>query len=135
MVIGHRHVANKSLRTMLLQIVAASSVEAGRQVHNTYGELGSAELVAKYGFALPPDAANPFDAVTLDKGSVIKEAGRLISARALRARCRFLAEERYAPASLPLQGHAGRGGDARTMIHIADLAVLRSCIAYINHPF
>lgn len=29
-----------------MQIVAASSVEAGREVHNTYGELGSAELVS-----------------------------------------------------------------------------------------
>lgn len=52
--------------------------------------------VAKYGFALPPDVDNPFDAVTLDKGSVLREAGKAMSARALRARCRFLAEERCA---------------------------------------
>ena len=35
-----------------LQIVAASNIAAGAEVHNTYGELGNAELVYKYGFAL-----------------------------------------------------------------------------------
>ena len=36
----------------VLEIVAASAVAAGHEVHNTYGEHGNAELVNKYGFAL-----------------------------------------------------------------------------------
>lgn len=36
----------------VLEIVAASPVSAGAEVHNTYGEHGNAELVNKYGFAL-----------------------------------------------------------------------------------
>ena len=42
-------------------------VPPGCEVHNTYGEHGNAELVAKYGFAL---RQNPFTAVALDKGKV-----------------------------------------------------------------
>jgi len=42
-----------------VQIVAASGIAAGAEVHNTYGELPNAELVHKYGFALP--MGNPFD--------------------------------------------------------------------------
>lgn len=41
---------------------------SGKEIHNTYGELGNAELLKKYGFAL---RQNPFTAVTLDKGDVI----------------------------------------------------------------
>lgn len=43
----------------VVQIVAASGIAAGAEVHNTYGELPNAELVHKYGFALP--MGNPFD--------------------------------------------------------------------------
>jgi hypothetical protein len=48
-----------------LEIVAASSVPAGAEVHNTYGELSNVELVRKYGFAL---SANPFDELPLAAG-------------------------------------------------------------------
>ncbi len=44
----------------LLDIVAAQPLAAGREVYNTYGEHGNAELVNKYGFALPN---NSFDEV------------------------------------------------------------------------
>ena len=37
---------------MAHQIIAASDVAAGAEVHNTYGEHGNSELVCKYGFAL-----------------------------------------------------------------------------------
>jgi SET domain-containing protein 6 len=45
----------------VLRIVAASDVPAGREVHNTYGELGNVDLVRKYGFCLRPPAANEGD--------------------------------------------------------------------------
>ena len=76
-----------------MQIVAASAVARGCEVHNTYGELGSADLVHKYGFA-PRPGTNPFAAVTLDKAALVAEAARLLGARAARLRCRFLAQER-----------------------------------------
>lgn len=57
-----------------LQIVAASDVEAGKEIHNTYGELGNAELVKKYGFAL---RENPFTAVELDKSSLLEACREL----------------------------------------------------------
>lgn len=52
----------------------------------------------KYGFA-PAPGTNPFDAVTLDKAAVLAEAARLLGARAARARCRFLAQERWGASS------------------------------------
>jgi hypothetical protein len=73
------------------QIVAATAVAAGREVHNTYGELGNAELVAKYGFALP---GNPFDAVRVDKAALVAAAIAELGPRACRARARFLALHR-----------------------------------------
>jgi hypothetical protein len=41
----------------VLRIVAASDVPAGREVHNTYGELPNVDLVRKYGFCLRPEEA------------------------------------------------------------------------------
>lgn len=41
------------------------------QVHNTYGEHSNAELLRKYGFALP---ANPFDSVTLAAAALVAAA-------------------------------------------------------------
>ncbi|KAI8472158.1 MAG: hypothetical protein J3K34DRAFT_519919 [Monoraphidium minutum] len=54
-----------------LEIVAASDVAAGCEIHNTYGEHSNAELLRKYGFALP---ANPFDSVTLDAAALLAAA-------------------------------------------------------------
>lgn len=51
-----------------LQIIAASSIEQGKEVFNTYGELGNAELLKKYGFCVPQ---NPFSYVRLNKSRVI----------------------------------------------------------------
>ena len=74
-----------------LQIVAASEVPKGAEVHNTYGELGNVDLVSKYGFAL---GDNPFSVVVLDKAAVLQAAERLMGVRKLRLRCRFLRKER-----------------------------------------
>jgi hypothetical protein len=90
----------------VLRIVAASDVPAGREVHNTYGELGNLDLVRKYGFclrppppraaeeeggrgceaALPPQArrlginrvSNPFDRVRLSPQALIEGALALL---------------------------------------------------------
>jgi hypothetical protein len=70
-----------------LEIVATASVAAGREIHNTYGHHGNAELVYKYGFGLP---MNPFDEASLDKAACLEAAGQLLDERALRRRCRLL---------------------------------------------
>lgn len=46
-----------------LRILTASPIGEGREVHNTYGELGNRDLLEKYGFTLPE---NPHDSVTLE---------------------------------------------------------------------
>ena len=73
------------------QIIAARPLQAGQEIFNTYGELGNAELVAKYGFALPD---NPFDKLTLDKATLLELACDLLSKKALAQRCEFLERER-----------------------------------------
>jgi hypothetical protein len=72
--------------------MAASSLPRGSEVHNTYGELGNADLLTKYGFAL---RQNPFSAVVLSKTSVLRAAEKLIGERELRLRTRMLRKERY----------------------------------------
>jgi hypothetical protein len=47
-----------------LQIIASTPVRQNFEIFNTYGELGNAELVKKYGFCLPE---NPFTKVSLCK--------------------------------------------------------------------
>eukprot|EP00887_Chlorella_sp_A99_P004898 scaffold4.g4898.t1 len=70
-----------------LEIVAASAVPTGAEVHNTYGEHGNDELVAKYGFAL---RENPFTAVRVGKAALLAAAEAALGRRRCRARCRFL---------------------------------------------
>ena len=85
-----------------LQVVAASPVLKGVEVHNTYGELGNAELVNKYGFAL---RNNPFSAVPLDKAAVLQAAQSVVGQRTMRLRSRFLRRERWG-----LLSHTCRSG-------------------------
>lgn len=73
------------------QIVAASPLVEGQEVHNTYGEHGNAHLVMKYGFAL---RGNPFDAVALDKQQLVAAAREVVGGRQSRQRCRFLQDHR-----------------------------------------
>lgn len=51
----------------MLDIVAARDIEAGREIHNTYGEHGNAILLRKYAFCL---RVNPFTEVMLDASRV-----------------------------------------------------------------
>ena len=78
-------------RALPLQILAASSVPKGAEVHNTYGELGNAELVNKYGFAL---RNNPFSVVLLEKAAMLQAAESIVGQREMRQRSRFLRRER-----------------------------------------
>ncbi len=55
------------------------------------GEHGNAELVNKYGFALPE---NPFDAVKLDKAGLIAIASKQMGTGICQQRCSFLEDQR-----------------------------------------
>jgi SET domain-containing protein 6 len=77
--------------------VAASAVPAGQEIHNTYGEHSNAELLRKYGFALP---ANPFDSVTLPPDALVGRAAAALGAagggeREARRRVRWLRGHRW----------------------------------------
>ena len=74
-----------------LQIVAASALVAGQEIHNTYGEYGNSELVYKYGFAL---RHNPFDSVSVDKSLLLDTVKSRLQPEAFDARCSFLNELR-----------------------------------------
>jgi hypothetical protein len=76
----------------VLECRAASSLKAGAEVHNTYGEHGAADLAARYGFALPSPVPGPFDAVSLRVGDLLAAAETLHGGRGVRARARFLGE-------------------------------------------
>lgn len=56
----------------------------------SYGELGNAELVKKYGFAL---RHNPFTAVGLDKAGLLSDAKQLLGAAVWRRRSKLLREQ------------------------------------------
>ncbi|KAL4858939.1 N-lysine methyltransferase setd6 [Chlorella vulgaris] len=70
-----------------LEIVAGSAVPGGAEVHNTYGELGNAELVKKYGFAL---RQNPFTSVTINKPKLLAAARAALGAARWRRRSSLL---------------------------------------------
>ncbi|KAK9835816.1 hypothetical protein WJX74_008600 [Apatococcus lobatus] len=73
----------------VLEIVAASELMAGQEIHNTYGEYGNSELVYKYGFALRD---NPFDSVSIDKQLLLETAKSHTQPDAFDAKCSFLNE-------------------------------------------
>jgi hypothetical protein len=77
----------------VLEIEAAQRMPAGAEIHNTYGEHGGEELVAKYGFCL---AANPFNEVALDKQALLAGAAALQDKKEARLRSKFLRDERWA---------------------------------------
>ena len=95
-----------------MQIVAASDVPKGAEIHNTYGELGNADLVSKYGFAL---SDNPFSAVILDKASLLQAAEGMLGVREMRLRSRFLRKERC--------------GITQTLLPCLALLIAFSCLA------
>lgn len=78
--------------TEVLEIVAASDLKSGQEILNTYGEHGNAELVNKYGFALPD---NPFDAVKLDKTNLVGIATKQMGNDVCQQRCTFLSDQSH----------------------------------------
>lgn len=75
-----------------LDIIAASSVAAGHEIYNTYGEHSNAELLHKYGFCL---RQNPFDEVTVSNEGVIAAAKSVMSDHVgVRARCKWMRRHR-----------------------------------------
>lgn len=77
--------------TDVLEIIMASPVLEGQEIHNTYGEVANSELVSKYGFAL---LSNPFDSIVLDKKIVLKEIEKIMGKKQTLRRARFLKKER-----------------------------------------
>lgn len=75
----------------VLEIIMASPVPRGHEIHNTYGEVPNSELVSKYGFAL---LSNPFDSIALNKKAVIKQAKTVVGTKETLRRARFLTKER-----------------------------------------
>ncbi|KFM23719.1 Ribosomal N-lysine methyltransferase 3 [Auxenochlorella protothecoides] len=70
-----------------LRILTASPIGEGREVHNTYGELGNRDLLEKYGFTLPE---NPHDSVTLELEALWAWGAARHGAREWEARRAFL---------------------------------------------
>ncbi|KAI7837623.1 hypothetical protein COHA_008549 [Chlorella ohadii] len=71
-------------------IYGLRSGEGLRSLRCYYGELGNAELVKKYGFAL---RHNPFTAVGLDKAGLLSDAKQLLGAAVWRRRSKLLREQ------------------------------------------
>lgn len=55
------------------------------------GEHGNAELINKYGFAVPD---NPFDSIKMDKDALVAEAADAMGEEACNQRCAFLHHHR-----------------------------------------
>ncbi|XVF14684.1 hypothetical protein REPUB_Repub09cG0082600 [Reevesia pubescens] len=68
---------------MMLQMIMVREVKSGVEVFNTYGSLGNAALLHRYGFTEPN---NPFDIVNIDLELVLKWGCSLFSSRYCRAR-------------------------------------------------
>ncbi|TYJ37885.1 hypothetical protein E1A91_A05G405800v1 [Gossypium mustelinum] len=68
---------------MMLQMIMVREVKSGDEVFNTYGSLGNAALLHRYGFT---EANNPFDIVNIDLELVLKWGCSLFSSRYCRAR-------------------------------------------------
>ncbi|XVF58909.1 hypothetical protein PTKIN_Ptkin07bG0103800 [Pterospermum kingtungense] len=68
---------------MMLQMIMVREVKSGVEVFNTYGSLGNAALLHRYGFT---ESYNPFDIVNIDLELVLKWGCTLFSSRYSRAR-------------------------------------------------
>jgi len=73
-----------------LDIVVVSDIEKDCEIFNTYGELGNADLVHKYGFCLPE---NPFTAVSLDKSIFFDVVRTVLGDRVFTERFSILKDE------------------------------------------
>ncbi|CAI9780478.1 unnamed protein product [Fraxinus pennsylvanica] len=62
----------------VLEMIMIKDVKAGSEVFNTYGSLGNAALLHRYGFTEPD---NPFDIVNIDLELVLQWSSSLFSCR------------------------------------------------------
>ncbi|KAK1300635.1 hypothetical protein QJS10_CPB13g00894 [Acorus calamus] len=67
----------------VLQMLMVKDVKVGSEVFNTYGSIGNAALLHRYGFAEPD---NPFDIVNIDLNLVLQRVSSSVSPRQVRAR-------------------------------------------------
>ena len=70
----------------VLEMELVANVGANEEIWNTYGELGNAALLCKYGFA---ELGNPHDTVTLPASMVHTAARRVIGETQWKARWRY----------------------------------------------
>ncbi|KAK8716400.1 hypothetical protein V6N13_043709 [Hibiscus sabdariffa] len=68
---------------MMLQMIMVREVKSGDEVFNTYGSLGNAALLHRYGFT---EANNPYDIVNIDLEMVLEWGCSLFSSRYCRSR-------------------------------------------------
>ncbi|KAF4371545.1 hypothetical protein G4B88_008260 [Cannabis sativa] len=66
-----------------MEMIMVKDVKAGSEVYNTYGSLGNAALLHRYGFTEPN---NPYDIVNIDMEIVLEWSSSLFSSRHTRAR-------------------------------------------------
>uniref|UniRef100_A0A6U9PAY5 SET domain-containing protein n=1 Tax=Picocystis salinarum TaxID=88271 RepID=A0A6U9PAY5_9CHLO len=72
-----------------LLIVALASAEKGSEIWNTYGELGNAELLNRYGFT---SLHNPFDTVCIHVEDLLHQVKGRYGERWVRRRMRFVSK-------------------------------------------
>ncbi|KAH9611147.1 hypothetical protein KSS87_004810 [Heliosperma pusillum] len=68
---------------LVLEMVLVKDVKAGVEVFNTYGSMGNAALLHRYGFT---ELDNPYDIVNIDMELVVKWSLTLVTSRQSRAR-------------------------------------------------
>lgn len=68
---------------LVLEMIIVKDVKAGFEVFNTYGSLGNAALLHRYGFTEPD---NPFDIVNIDLELVLQWSSSMFSGRYIRSR-------------------------------------------------
>lgn len=63
-----------------------------QEIFNTFGELGNADLLCKYGFTLPD---NPFSSVQLSKDHYCSVVTERLGSDAFQERAAYVEEQRY----------------------------------------
>ncbi|KAI3746742.1 hypothetical protein L6452_09181 [Arctium lappa] len=71
------------LTTEILEMILVRDVKAGAEVFNTYGSMGNAALLHRYGFTEPD---NPYDIVNIDLELVLQWSSSAFSSRYTRSR-------------------------------------------------
>nr|XP_043629194.1 N-lysine methyltransferase setd6 [Erigeron canadensis]XP_043629195.1 N-lysine methyltransferase setd6 [Erigeron canadensis] len=75
--------SESSSSTDILEMIMVKDVKAGAEVFNTYGSMGNAALLHRYGFTEPD---NPYDIVNIDLELVLEWSSSIFSSRHSRRR-------------------------------------------------